>query len=113
MYKFGTIVLIPFPFTDLTSAKLRPALIVSKTANYDDVILVFITSRKPKKLLKSHFPLRVGDAAFPETGLKTDSIFRFDKIATLNQKLILGELGKCNAALLKKMKVSFVAAFGF
>lgn len=113
MYKFGTIILVPFPFTDLTSSKLRPALVVSKNADCDGVIVVFISSRVAKKLISSHFILRIDDKGFHETGLKTDSVFRFDKVATLNQKLILGELGKCTAALLKKMRKNFFAAFGF
>ncbi len=41
----GKIVLITFPFTDLTSAKMRPALIIHSSKN--DVIVAFISSRLP------------------------------------------------------------------
>lgn len=114
MYKFGTIVLIPFPFTDLTSAKLRPAVIISKTnAKNDDIIVSFISSKLPKKLETSHYLVRQQDQDFNQTGLKTDSIIRFDKIATLSKKLILGELGSLSSYIINKAKVSFNAAFGF
>lgn len=114
MYKFGTIVLIPFPFTDLTSAKLRPALVVSKADNhFEDIVVCFISSKIPTELKNHHFLLKTNHKYFDKTGLKTDSIFRFDKIATLNKKLVLGELGSINEALAKEMKKNFLATFGF
>ena len=47
-YKRGDVVLVPFPFTDLSSSKRRPALIISSdsfNASNQDVILVAITSQ--------------------------------------------------------------------
>ncbi len=39
MYEFGKIVLVKFPFTDLSSSKVRPALIISNTGHKDlDII---------------------------------------------------------------------------
>jgi mRNA interferase MazF len=52
-FKQGQIVLIPFPFTDLTTTKQRPALIISSdhyNSTHPDVILAAITSQVPKKL---------------------------------------------------------------
>jgi len=43
----GKIVLIPFPFTNLTSAKLRPALVLFE--GEQDVVVAFISSRVPDK----------------------------------------------------------------
>jgi len=112
MYKFGTIVLIPFPFTNLTSSKLRPALIVSKTNQQsEDIIVAFITSRTGGKKNTETFLLKTTTKGFDKTGLKTDSLFRFDKIATLHKKLILGELGSLSPSLIKEMKKSFCSAF--
>lgn len=114
MYKFGTIVLIPFPFTDLTSRKLRPVLIVSQTnTTTEDIIVTFMSSKIPKTLSKSHFLLKTTDPHFAQMGLKIDSILRFDKIATLSKKLVLGEIGTVPKLLLQKMKKHFLAAFGF
>lgn len=53
----GSVVLVPFPFTDLSAAKRRPALVVSSgeyNAATDDVIIAQITS-------KVNSPRRPGD----------------------------------------------------
>ena len=47
-YRRGDIVLVPFPFTDLSSTKKRPALVVSPdkfNEHAQDVVLVAITSQ--------------------------------------------------------------------
>lgn len=108
MYKFGAIVLVRFPFTDLTNAKLRPALVVSnKLSVHSDVVVCFMTSQKNEDIHS------VFIKANSENGLKTDSMIRFDKIATLNKKVILGELGHLGAGNLKKYKEAFYSVFGF
>lgn len=113
-YKFGTVILIPFPFTDLTSTKLRPGLIISKTHQKGkDVIVAFITSKIPDPKNASHFYLPASSRHFQATGLKTDSLVRFDKIATLSKNLILGEMGMIHPDILKQMKRSFHNSFGF
>lgn len=111
MYKFGTIVLIPFPFTDLSSSKLRPALIISKENNTEDIIVAFISSKvetKPNSII-----LQKTDVIFKHTGLKTNSTLRFDKIATLEKKTVLGELGKLPKDFFEKHKATFFGVFGF
>ena len=47
-YEFGDIVLVPFPFTDQSSIKKRPAVVVSSSAyNRDrpDIIILAVTSQ--------------------------------------------------------------------
>lgn len=107
MAKFGTIVLVPFSFTDLTHAKIRPALVVSRESNKDqDVIVCFISSKSGNS---SEMPLR----ATKENGLKVDSFVRLDKIATLKKSIVLGELGTVNKTELAKYKETFLSVFGF
>ena len=114
MYKFGTIVLIPFPFTDLSSAKLRPALIVSKVQpKQSDLIVAFITSKRPKTLHSGQFLISQKSSYFSATGLKTESVLHFDKLATLDKRLILGELGHVEKSILESMRKVFEAVFGF
>ena len=111
MFEFGKIILVPFPFTDLTSAKIRPALILSKTSKKADVIVAFISSRIAED--GSAFPIKSGDLHFSKTGLKVNSEIRLDKIATLNKDIILGELGSLNQSVLSKIKPVFQKIFGF
>jgi len=95
MFNKGDIVLIPFPFTDLSGAKLRPALVFH--VYRDDLIVIFISS-----IVKN-----AGDCDMPipkseENGLKTDSILKLNKIVTLDQTLILGKIGKLEKDILAK-----------
>jgi mRNA interferase MazF len=88
--KKGDLVLIPFPFTDLSGNKLRPAVIL---ADYgQDVVVAFITSQTHKKdkmdmLLEPSI----------QNGLKKTSIIKVGKIATLEKTLLVGKLGTLNS----------------
>jgi len=105
----GTIVLVRFPFTDYTSEKLRPALIIS-VANKTDVCVAFISSVVPLELEKTDYLLTKDDKDFYLTGLKKDSVFRMKKIATLDKRIILGKLGivpmDLSKILDKKLKIA-------
>ena len=111
MYKFGTIVLVPFPFSDLSSAKIRPALIISKGLLGEDVVVSFITTNIHEKSIG--VTILEGTKEFVDSGLKVSSRIRFDKIATLHKKILLGELGSVSPAFLKKEKENFQQIFGF
>lgn len=82
----GDIVLVPFPFTDLTGNKKRPALIL--IARNLDVTVCFLSSQlhwqeETDLLLQPT----------PENGLKVNSLVRVSKIATIDKSLVLGKLG--------------------
>lgn len=89
MLKRGDVVLIPFPFSDLSGQKIRPALIISKQNKKDDVVVLFITSRNKSKL-----SLTVPVMASSQNGLKVPSLVVCDKIATLDKKTIIGSIGR-------------------
>ena len=97
----GKIVLTPFPFTDLTANKVRPAIVVSDSARVGvDVILAFISSvYDSSNLLSTDELLEVTDADFALTGLKKNSVFKMDKLATVDSATILGEMGEAFSAL--------------
>ena len=107
----GKIVLVPFPFTDLTVAKLRPALVIHESAK--DVVIAFISSKVPVEPSDTEVLLRKGRAGFERTGLKVDSVIRLDKVATVLKDLVVGELGEfeedtrqeVNAKLAKIMRI--------
>jgi mRNA interferase MazF len=68
------VVLNPFPITDLQGAKVRPAVVVSRSDRAgDDVVLAFISSVKPPKLFPTDLVLLPSHPDFAATGLKAES----------------------------------------
>jgi mRNA interferase MazF len=103
----GTLVLLPFPFTDLSGSKVRPALVLH--ANTLDVTVCFLITQ-----LEWAETFDVSLVPNELNGLKRNSLVRLSKIATLDRKLILGELGqladvdliKVDDGLIKMFQVS-------
>lgn len=85
--KKDDLILIPFPFSDLTGTKNRPALVL--ISNEFDVTVSFITSQI--KWSSNH-----NIVLFPSliNGLKVKSLIRLSKMATISKDLILGKLGE-------------------
>ena len=79
--------MIPFPFTDLKGSKIRPAVVLTKTALA--VTICFVTSELKWKT-EHDVPV------FPSgsNGLKLPSLIRIGKIATIDADLVLGILGE-------------------
>jgi mRNA interferase MazF len=100
----GDIVLITFPFTDLSGSKLRPAVILAETAT--DITVSFITTQ-----LQWQEPADLLIDPSPSNGLKKQSLIRTGKIATLSISLAKGLLGNLDASdihdLNKKLKILF------
>ena len=96
----GKIILIPFPFTDLSSTKLRPALVLHEGEK--DVVVAFISSRteNPKP---TDISIDQNHPEFKQTGLKLTSILKIDKIATISKELIIGEIGEVGMKLKKEI----------
>ncbi len=71
----GDVVLTPFPFTDMSGARVRPALIASADTRKADVILAFISSVIPIGMpAATEYVLDTRDAEFAATGLKQTSV---------------------------------------
>ena len=111
MYKFWTIILVPFPFTDLSSSKLRPALIVSNNTKSNDIIVSFISSKIDNN--KSSIKILKEAKIFKESWLKVSSLVRLDKMATLSKDIALWELWRLPMKLLKEHKNIFYNIFWF
>jgi len=107
----GKIVLVPFPFTDLTATKLRPALVLFEGEK--DVIVAFISSRVPKEPTLTDIVVKEAHPEFEMTGLKVSSVIRLDKVATIWKDLILGEMGEIGDKLKKEINSSLRKAYGF
>lgn len=88
--KKGEIILVPFPFTDLTGSKLRPALVL--VTSKDDVTVSFITTQLRWKELTD-----VIIKPTSQNGLKKESLLRLSKLATIDLTLLVGILGEIDA----------------
>ncbi len=101
----GVIVLVPFPFTDLSGTKVRPCVVLSEQKDGEDCVVVFISSSQQK----DPFDLAVRKTTM--NGLKRDSVIRVGKIATLQKKIILGELGRLDSVTIKKIDAKLKRLF--
>ncbi|MFA4861041.1 type II toxin-antitoxin system PemK/MazF family toxin [Methanoregula sp.] len=79
----GDIVVVLFPFSDLSSAKKRPALVLA-TPDGDDVILSQITSR----LVSDNSAILIGDEDFSAGSLRQESNVRPARIFTADKRII-------------------------
>ena len=104
----GAIVLVPFPFTDLSGHKVRPALVLFASARGEDCIVAFISSRSAKK--KSQYEVLVH--MLSENGLKVDSVVKVDKIATLQKRIVIGEIGSVEKSVQKETEGTLRRLFG-
>lgn len=85
----GDVVVLPFPFSDLSANKRRPAIVVAK-GEYGDIILCQITS----KAKKGAGTVELRDKDFQEGKLKITSYVRPRKIFAADLGLILYRAGK-------------------
>lgn len=91
-FKQGTVVLIPFPFSDLTGLKQRPALVMSSEESQQEtrqIICMMITSTAAT--LSTDYRL----TSWQQSGLLKPSVVKVNRIFTINSDLvkrIMGEL---------------------
>jgi len=106
------IVLIPFPFDDLSTTKVRPALCMTDPiGDHHHVVLAFISSRVPDKPLNSDVLIDSSDALFPLTGLKVTSNLRLHRLITVSTSLIKRELGSLPPLISKKVSYKLAELF--
>lgn len=101
-YPPGSVVLVPFPFTDLSGRKRRPALVVSPEGFHDeDLVLCAITSRLPKKLSEWEASLEAADMA--EEELPKKSVVKVGKLFTVHRDLIARRFGTAKERKLQEI----------
>lgn len=113
--KRGSVVLIRYPFTDLTGEKVRPAVVLTSDQlipRLDDVLCLFISSVVPTELLPTDFVLETTHPSFSQTGLKRRSVLRSHKLALLRKSLVLRVLGEIDQALMEEINSRLRVALG-
>jgi mRNA interferase MazF len=93
----GDVVIILFPYSDLSESKRRPALVLAE-AGRGDFLLSQITSKQYGDL----HALSLKESDFFSGGIKRDSFIRGTKLFTANEALILGVAGHLNHSKLSK-----------
>jgi mRNA interferase MazF len=89
--KIGDIILIPFPFAALTNKKVRPAVVITETADrYKDVVVAVISSVIPQKLSSREIVLEPNK----ENMLRVKSVLKSDRLVTLKREDKIADLGK-------------------
>ncbi len=100
----GNIVLIPFPFTDLSGNKLRPALILTETLI--DVTVSFITTQ-----LQWQESTDIILQPNITNGIKKTSLVRLSKLATIDKSLVRGKLGSISQIQIVELNQKLLTIF--
>ncbi len=100
MAKFvkGDVVVVPFPFSDLTQAKRRPALVIVNLEG-DDIILCQITSQ----LTKDNYAVTISEDDFKEGNLKQISNIRPNRLFTADTSIILYKVGALKESMINRV----------
>ena len=95
----GKVVLVPFPFDDLSGSKVRPAACLTEPVGpHRHVVLAFVTSQVEPAPLPFDLVLDPRDPDFARTGLRYPSTLRLHRLMTASTSLIQRELGRLSPA---------------
>ncbi len=95
MYEQKDIVIVPFPFTDLSSSKQRPVLVLSRNdynEKSEDIITCGITSNLSNK----NHSLLIDNASLSDGFIPVKSRIKVDKLFTINKSLVRKKVAKLN-----------------
>jgi len=106
VYNRGAVVLLPFPFSDQSSAKIRPAVIVSPLYPSDDLLVVAVTSVS-EALRPGEFPIQF----WREAGLIHPS-FAKRAVASVTGGLVRKQIGQLRETDLAKLDAAVRLWFG-
>ena len=99
----GDVVVIPFPFSDLSGSKRRPAVVINALPG-NDIILCQITS----KSMRDKFVIEIGRSEFNSGNLPVDSYVRPNKIFTADLSIIIRKAGSLNKETVTKIVSTIV-----
>ena len=109
----GKVVLIPFPFDDLSSTKVRPAVCLTDPIGpHRHVVFAFISSHPPVDLLETDLPLDSTQEDFPSTGLRVYSVLRLHRLMTVSTSLFQRELGELSPRIQGEVNNRLKKLFG-
>jgi mRNA interferase MazF len=104
VFERGDLVLIPFPFSDLSAAKKRPVLLLTRPDGYGDFIALAVTSRP-----HTDHGIALNPTDLVQGGLPFASWIRTDRVVTLNAGLIVKALGRISETVIAAALVRLCA----
>jgi len=107
MYKQGEIIIVPFPFSNLSSIKQRPVLVLSKNTDnekVEDVITCGITSN----IKDSRYSVLIEKKNLVEGSIPKTSRIKVDKLFTISQDIIKKKVGRINRETFEKVRSEFI-----
>ncbi len=111
-YEQGEIVLIPYPFSDLSVIKQRPVLILSNSiynSKTEDIVVCGITSN----IKDSEYSVLLENKNLVNGNLPIKSRIKADKLFTLKNSLIKKRIGKVEQEILEKVNNEISKLFSF
>ncbi len=97
MFNRGELILVPYPFTDLSSKKRRPVMVIRPPDPQGDFIAMPVTSQG-----YHHNSLSI-TGQLDKGSLPKPSWVRTDRIVTLNHSLVIKNLATCRDDLVTKV----------
>lgn len=107
------VILVPFPFDDLSGTKVRPAVcLTGAIGTHRHVVLAFITSVVPPNPEPTDLLLEPSSADFAQTGLRVRSALRLHRVVTVSASIIQRQLGELAPGLQTQVQHRLRAMFG-
>ena len=102
--KTGNIILVPFPFSELTDIKVRPAVVISTTKDkYEDVIVSAISSVIPDSISANEIIIESNSI----NNLRVKSVLKVDRIVTIKKESVIAMIGSLSENELNLFKSVF------
>lgn len=109
----GDVVLVPFPFDDLSTTKVRPTVCLTDPIGpHRHVVLAFISSQVPPSIDDTEILLDPADPDFTTTGLKVPSVLRLHRLMTVTDSMIVRHMGRLTPRLQTEVATRLARVFG-
>ena len=102
----GDVVIVPFPFSDLSNSKKRPAIVLADLEG-DDIILAQITSQ----MIYDKYAIKLDNSHFEDGSLNRESNIRPNKIFTAERSIILYKIGSLKAKKMEQVTKYVIKVF--
>lgn len=102
-FNSGDIILVPFPFSNLSGEKKRPALVLAVAERWGELVCVMLTS-SPKGC--NEVPLK----QWKEAGLPKRTVARVHRLFTIEERIVIKKIGRAEPKDFKEILSSVVAA---